>query len=120
MHTARNNIRAVVSQDELYTMSEPLSESDLSEVVNTLHPVKRKWKEIGTNLNIAPSELDAIQHDACDLGERLYEMVRKWFASADNPTWTDIADALNCQSVGETRLSKDLPMKYCGRTPGIY
>ena len=100
-------------------MSKPISESDLRELVNALQPAKHKWKKIGTNLIIAPSELEAIQCDNNDSGERLHGMLIKWIASADNPTWKNIVDALRTQSVGESRLSEKIRKRYC-RRPGIY
>ncbi len=93
--------------DHRSTAHQDLSIQDFRAVRKELWEIRRKWKNIGIELDLPIMELDNIrdQHkddfDAC-----LEEMVKKWLNRMDlKPTWEALIGALKEPTVGEEALA---------------
>ena len=86
----------------------------LKELAEELHDVKRKWKVIGTQLEIPRPTLENIEvRYKDDLEEAFTEMMNEWLKQADEPSWRAIAEVLRSRSVGETKLAKNVELNKC-------
>ena len=92
-----------------------MSRPELSDLVEELHCVKKKWYSIGIQLKVPDSKLDEIQDTAKDDLERaLRRMIQEWLRQIEpEPTWDGIVKALRCVSVNEQRLAKNLERRFC-------
>ena len=90
-----------------------LYESDLDVLVEDLSPVNSKWKEIGTELYVRVSKVEA-SHPS----DGLLEVLRKWLyrdglshlTRSYAINWHHVVRAL--RSVGEGHLASELKVKY--------
>lgn len=83
-----------------------LTISDLSKVREFLYDVRRKWYDIGLQLNILLTELDVIKDKSMDPADSLLEVIRLWLRSIEPlPTWRILADALRNKVVDEVKLA---------------
>ena len=80
---------------------EMLTLDDLSEVQSIVWELRSKWYNIGLNLHIKPSTLDAIRcnyHHQCE--DCIREVLKEWLKRVDpRPTWDALQEALNSPSV---------------------
>ena len=91
---------------------------DLETLCEELHPVERRWHNIGLQLNVPVTDLQHIEsehkndHSTC-----LRQMLKKWLESG-NASWETLCDVL--KFVGDdTKLADKLFEKYCGITEGV-
>jgi len=82
------------------------SNNDLKFLVELLHPVRAKWYEIGLQLGLRSGDLDAINKDSpSDCSASCREMLKRWLAGVNPyPTLKALSDALQADTVGESRL----------------
>lgn len=85
-------------------MSAQLSIRSLKEVRNLLYPIRRKWYNIGIELDIEIEELETINTMYRDPGECLIGVLKIWLKSI-NPTWEALGNALRAKSVNELQLA---------------
>ena len=107
-------------------MSKPYSKGKfLKEVAEELHDVRRKWRLIGTQLEVPQSTLKAIEQKHKDeLELALMETINEWLNQIvvdGDPSWSDIIDALQSRSVGEPALASNLRRRKCrdSMAPGM-
>jgi len=83
-----------------------LSKDDLRWLVVLLHRVRTKWYDIGLQLKLHPGDLDAINKDSpSDCSASCREMLKRWLAGVNPcPTLKALSDALQTNTVGESRL----------------
>ena len=59
-----------------------------------LFPVASSWKTIGAFLGIEMHVLDKIKSDEEGVQDCLGKMLSTWLESTSQPSWTDLADAV--------------------------
>ena len=80
--------------------------------------VAHKWRLVGLDLGIPPSELDQIASECGSDDQSLCcsELFRKWSAgeiTASCPfTWKGVIETLDSSTVRESSLARDLESKY--------
>lgn len=92
-------------------MSEVFSkEKFIKELVDELHEVRTKWREIGTQLEIPQETLKNIGRQNDDSGLAFTEMIDEWIKRMKDrePSWVDIVRVLESRSVDERRLARNL------------
>ena len=89
-----------------------LSEDDINVVYDTLYVARAKWYDIGLQLKVKSTDLDAITHESTSTTP-LLEMLKRWLKSAEETTWTHIVEALRRPSVNELPLAQRISDKYC-------
>jgi len=79
---------------------------DLKSLVERLHPVRAKWYDIGLQLGLRSGDLDAINKDnPSDCSASCREMLKQWLTGVNPcPTLKALCDALQTDTVGESRL----------------
>ena len=94
----------------------PLTTSDLKNVRKSVWDARTKWYDIGIELEIDVSVLDAIKHDNDDAGSRLTAMLTNWLKrTTPSPNWEALVNALKSPTVGCERQAEDIEKKYCDR-----
>ena len=79
-----------------------------------LNDIHAKWDNIGLQLHLSVSTLDAIKEQYDHPSRCLKETLKTWLKTChSSPTWKNIVDALRSITVGEVRLAADLEQKYC-------
>ena len=91
------------------TMAITNSSRDTVEILKFLYPVRHKWYEIGTALEIDKATLQAIQKVWwSDLLRCLREVIEEWQKSIDPlPTWEILANTLENKFIDEPRLARE-------------
>lgn len=80
--------------------------TDLRHVRALLYPIRKKWYDIGIELDIDVAELDIIRDKYDDPADCLLEMIKLWLRSINPlPTWSILADALRAEAVNEEQLA---------------
>ena len=89
-------------------MSSRLTIDDLKEVRDLLFDVRRKWYDIGIELDVKVDELDTIKADCDDVANKcLTELLIKWLKRIKpQPTWKALEQALRSKAVNEQELAK--------------
>ena len=65
-------------------------------------------------LGIRSFRLDTIETDNVRVAVSLREMLKVWLKNADQPTWERVAATLESRSVNNSRLARDIRVRYCG------
>ena len=87
-----------------------LTEQDFRTVRRKLWGIRRKWYDIGIELDLRKAELDNLrkQHKD-DFGVCLTETISTWLKrTSPRPTWEALIEALKEPPVGEDALAKEL------------
>ena len=73
--------------------------------------VARNWKDIGRYLDVSDSDIDSIEATTSDIGEKFYQIIRKWKETKKegDAVYNELADAL--QQVG-LRNAAEIVTKY--------
>ena len=93
-----------------------LTEQDFKAVRNELWGIRRKWHDIGIELDLPKPELDNFreQHNN-DFKECLKEMITKWLKRTNpRPTWEALIEVLKGPVIEEEALAENLATKYLG------
>ena len=93
-----------------------LSENDLKDLCEALHPVGVKYHAFGLQIDLHSSEIECIKADYKYVHDCLREVLNIRLRKTPPLTWNDIARALKSQTVGEPRLAREILMKY-GKRP---
>ena len=91
-----------------------LTIGDLKTVKKAVWSARTRWKDIGLELDIIQTDLDAIEAvHRSDIGRCLTEMLALWLKQVDPPpTWTAMVAALQDPTIGEGELAKELESKF--------
>ena len=84
--------------------------------MNELHEVRAKWYHLGVQLNMRPSDLDAIRVQFMNNPEDcLLEMLSLWLKREDPspPSWQRVVDALCSPAIVSPALADKISKKYC-------
>ena len=98
-----------------------LTIGDLKTVKKAVWSARTKWKDIGLELDIIQTDLDAIEAEhRSDIGRCLIEMLALWLKQVDPPpTWSTMVAALQDPTIEEGALAKQVESKYvhqCSKT----
>ena len=87
---------------------------DLKIVVNEVWDARSKWVNIGIQLNLIKTDLDAIKEaNSSDIGNCFTEMLSLWLKQVNPPpTWSALVTALREPPVGLQQLSEMIAKKY--------
>ena len=87
----------------------PLGIQDQATVCRYLHPLRSKWKTLGTFLCVDRSSLEAVQADNYSNDERFLELVALWLRqTTPPPTWQALADAVQyCDQSKAEQIRRD-------------
>ena len=95
----------------------PLTTGDLKMVLNSVWDARTKWYNIGIQLDIDVSVLDAIKHDSDEVDSRLTAMLTNWLKrTTPSPNWEALADALKSPAVGYGHLAECIEKKLWERS----
>ena len=104
----------------LYTVllfhADTLTREDLPTLLNELHEVRDKWYNLGVQLNMHTSDLDAIQIQYMNnLDNCLLHMLSFWLDKAESspPTWQRVVDALCCAAIGRPLVAERIRKQHC-------
>ena len=91
-----------------------MSSDDLCHVQAAVYSIHHKWYNIGLQLGIAFTALDAIKANQRTTDECLTEMLKQWLTrDSPPPSWSGLVEALSSEPVREERLARGLHAKYC-------
>jgi hypothetical protein len=99
-NTAMQAVKIQPSSSE----TEILTIADLKSARNHLYNVRRKWYDIGIELEIPIETLDTIRDRYDSYGVCLIEMIKEWLNS-EQATWKALAEALRAKPVNERKLA---------------
>ena len=94
-----------------------LTEEDLAILVNELHEVRAKWHELGIQLKMKKSDLDAIETTFLkNVNRCLPEMLSVWLSRTEPspPSWQRVVDALSSPAVDRSDVADKIRKKYSG------
>ena len=105
----------VIMTAQFFFCTDTLSSEDLATLVNELHRVRAKWYDLGIQLRMETSHLNAIetQHrgnpDKCQR-----QMLSDWLkTSSPPPTWQKVVDALCSPVIDKKSSAERLRHIYC-------
>ena len=90
-----------------------LTSDDLDLLVYELLDASAQWYPLGLQLKVKTKTLERISVCFSDPRDQLWEMLKVWLITADNPSWKILTDALRSRSVGASLLAGVLKAKYC-------
>ena len=89
---------------------------DLATLVNELHEVRADWYDLGVQLRMVTSDLDAIeQENTKDSKKCLRKMLSLWLTKTtpSPPSWQRVVDALCSRSIDRPALADKIRRTYC-------
>ncbi len=89
-------------------------EADFKGVRKALYRVRYKWRAIGIEFGFSIDDLSSIASEPtlCDHDAHLSEMIALCLKRRDpRPTWKELIEALQSETVGEEGLAADLKEK---------
>ena len=95
-----------------HTASKGLGEEDLGTLCNALYPVSKKYKFLGLQIGVKKSEIETIEAQHNDPGERLLEVLSLRLKKTKAITWNDIDTALRSGCVGEDKVADGIRENY--------
>ena len=99
----------------------PLTVDDLKEVRSSLWEARAKWMDIGIELDMKVSSLEAIKHDHDDVDSCIRVMLTNWLKQmTPPPTWEALVDALKKPTVGCAQLAGTIEKTHCKKGKSFY
>ena len=92
--------------------SEGLGEEDLGKLYEALYCVRTSYTPIGLRIGVKKNEIESVEKQKTDPGDRLLEILSIRVKKAKVLTWKDIVEALRSQCVGEGKVADELQKKY--------
>ena len=92
--------------------SSGLGEDDLGKIYNALYRVRTSYKPIGLQIGVKKSEIESVERQQTDQGERLLEVLSIRIKKEEVLTWEDIVKALRSDCVGEGKVADEIQKKY--------
>ena len=101
-----------------------LTIGDLKTVKKAVWSARTRWKDIGLELGIIQTDLDAIEAAyRTDIGRCFIEMLALWLKQVDPPpTWSALVAALQDPTIEEGTLAKQVEREYvhqCSKTSDV-
>ena len=86
--------------------------------MNELHEVRDKWYNLGVQLNMKTSDLNAIQIQYMNNPDNcLLHMLSFWLDKAESspPTWQRVVDVLCCAPINRPLIAEQIRNRYCSQ-----
>ena len=84
-------------------------EPDIFDIRNCLADHNYQWRSIGEGLRVPDGDLESIEHQTIDDGDRLAKMLRKWKNSSCSPrTWRNLIKVIEAPAVNLKRAAEDI------------
>ena len=83
---------------------------NLQQLVEELQSIRATWKLFGLFLGIPDDDLEAIDEDKRNVGDKLYVLCYKWLQMKPRGTWNDIVTVL--KNIQKLELAERLEKKY--------
>ena len=95
-------------------MSDP-ERPELSDLVEELFDVKKKWYSFGLQLKVDDARLEEFEAQAKgDFELALRRTLQEWRKQVEpRPTWAGVVKALRTRTVNEQDLANNLESRYC-------
>ena len=100
--------RIMASASRATSPHEGLGEDDLGDLYEALYPIRHKYKHLGLQMKVKKSEIENIEAQHSDHGDRLLEILTIRVKQTSFLTWTIIEKALRSRSVGEHQLADSI------------
>ena len=95
-----------------YTFLDPLVAQDLKKIRSKCWEARKRWMDIGIELNLAKGDLDAIQDRHRENVDKCFtEMLDLWLLTDPRPILTDLIAALKEKTVGFQQLAEKLEVE---------
>ena len=89
-----------------------LGEDDLGALYEALYPARNCYKSIGLLIGVKIGEIENIESNKADSGDRLLAVLSVRLNKAEHLTWNEIDSALRSECVDKSRLADKLKKKY--------
>ena len=89
-----------------------LGEDDLGALYEALYPARNSYKSIGLLIGVKIGEIENIESNKADSGDRLLAILSVRLNKAEPLTWNEIDSALRSECVDKSRLADKLRQKY--------
>lgn len=87
----------------------PLSEEDLSTLLDLLHSVTHKWERIATYLKLNQGTIGIIRSRELDPEDKLLHVIRRWLTKTNPaPTVMALVDALKKPYIDEEKVALEI------------
>ena len=85
-----------------------LGEDDLGALYEALYPARNSYKSIGLLIGVKIGEIESIESNKTDPGDRLLAILSVRVKKAEALTWNDIYNALRSKCIDESKLAKEI------------
>ena len=85
-----------------------LGEDDLGALYEALYPARNSYKSIGLLIGVKIGEIESIESNKTDPGDRLLAILSVRVKKAEVLTWNDIYNALISKCIDESKLAKEI------------
>ena len=85
-----------------------LDEDDLGALYEALYPARNSYKSIGLLIGVKIGEIESIESNKTDSGDRLLAILSVRVKKAEPLTWNDIYNALRSKCIDESKLAKEI------------
>ena len=89
-----------------------LGEDDLAALYEALYPARNSYKSIGLLIGVKIGEIENVESNKTDSGDRLLAILSLRLNKAKPLTWNDVDSALRSECVDKSRLADKLRQKY--------
>ena len=89
-----------------------LGEDDLGALYEALYPARNSYKSIGLLIGVKIGEIENIESNKTDSGDRLLAVLSVRLNKAEPLTWNEIDSALRSECVDKSRLADKIKKKY--------
>ena len=89
-----------------------LGEDDLGALYEALYPARNSYKSIGLLIGVKIGEIESIESNKTDPGDRLLAILSVRLNKAEPLTWNEIDSALRSECVDKSRLADKIKKKY--------
>ena len=89
-----------------------LDEDDLGALYEALYPARNSYKSIGLLIGVKIGEIESIESNKTDPGDRLLAILSVRVKKAEPLTWNNIYNALISKCIDESKLAKEIWVKH--------
>ena len=97
---------------EVASPNTELGKKDMAELHRVLYPARNKCIDFGLQIGLDDDEIENIESNKTDSGDRLRAILRVRLNEAKPLTWNEVYSALRSKSVGKSRLAEGIRRKY--------
>ena len=97
---------------EVASPNTELGEDDLGALYEALYPARNSYKSIGLLIGVKIGEIENIESNKTDSGDRLLAVLSVRVKKAEALTWNGIYNALRSQCIDESKLAKEIWAKH--------